>query len=411
VKGLFETARFEGFGPHWVALDEETPACQRIDGPDASTLRAGVRAACPNGSGVYGMLDPRDELLYVGKSKRLRTRLLSYFRAKDPRDKARRILDCTRTLVWEPCPNEFAALLRELELIRRWRPKMNVKGQPGRDRRGFVCLGREPVPHAYFARELSAQTRAGFGPIASGEPAKEAVRRLNDWFQLRDCPDRQPLAYANQAVLFPVLASPGCLRYEIGTCLGPCIAAVTAQKYRQRITQARAFLEGRDDTAVNDLHADMAHAAEARDYERAARLRDSWQALTWLRAQLDRLHEARRRLTFVYPLEAEDQVARWYLVRGGQVAGVVRAPTDAASARLVCQHLDRLYPARGSGGVEVGREDLDILWLLLTWFQKFPEELSRTLNPDEARAVCAACTQPSRRTVSRTKSRARRTAR
>src|ERR1700731_1903084 len=118
------------------------PPLEAIHGHRPSRLREKVRKRCPRKPGVYGMVDATGELIYVGKAKCLRSRLLSYFRPNSRDPKAGRILGQTRTLVWEPAPNEFAALLRELELIRRWRPRCNVQGQPTRYRRTYVCVGR-----------------------------------------------------------------------------------------------------------------------------------------------------------------------------------------------------------------------------------------------------------------------------
>src|SRR5262249_59495239 len=102
------------------------------------------------------MLDANDTLIYVGKAKELRARLLSYFRGRSRDPKAGRILEPTQTVVWEHAASEFAALLRELELIRRWRPRFNVQGQPHRRARTFICLGRRPAPYAFLLRRPPA---------------------------------------------------------------------------------------------------------------------------------------------------------------------------------------------------------------------------------------------------------------
>jgi excinuclease ABC subunit C len=207
------------------------------------------------------MIDPNGELIYVGKAKLLRSRLLSYFSGRSHDPKAGRILEQTRTIVWEYAPSEFAALLRELELIRRWRPRLNVQGQPHRRRRTYLCLGRKPAPYAFLTRRPPAGVTAYFGPILAGPRALEAVRRLNDWFQLRDCPQAQKMHFADQGELFPILRAAGCLRHEIGTCMGPCAGACTWPAYQVQMRRARAFLAGKDSTPLEKLEADMKAAA------------------------------------------------------------------------------------------------------------------------------------------------------
>jgi excinuclease ABC subunit C len=134
------------------------------------------------------MVDATGELVYVGKAKCLRARLLSYFRTNSRDPKAGRILEAARQIVWEVGASEFGALLRELELIRRWQPRFNVQGQPARRRRGYVCVGRRPAPYVFFAARPPRTALAVFGPVPAGTTAREAVRRVNDWFRLRDCP-------------------------------------------------------------------------------------------------------------------------------------------------------------------------------------------------------------------------------
>ncbi len=156
MPGLFPCPTFQGFGP--TCLDP-TPegTWHLVQGPKRPALRSGVRQACPKRAGVYGMIGADGELLYVGKAKCLRLRLLSYFRRQGRDPKARRILLRTQAIAWEHAASEFGALLRELELIRRWRPCFNIHGRPGRWQRFYVCLGRRPAP---FRNDLTADARS-----------------------------------------------------------------------------------------------------------------------------------------------------------------------------------------------------------------------------------------------------------
>src|SRR4051812_10842544 len=146
LDGLFPRRPFSDFGPRLLLPLGDAPPRLTVTGRHPSRLRRKVRNRAPRRPGVYGMLDHRGELIYVGKAKCLRTRLLSYFRTKSRDRKAARIIGQTRALCWEESPSEFAALLRELELIQRWRPRHNVLGQPAHKRRCYVCVGRQPAP-------------------------------------------------------------------------------------------------------------------------------------------------------------------------------------------------------------------------------------------------------------------------
>src|SRR5262245_2686605 len=116
---LADSGRFGDFGPLVLGPTSATPLCQQVHGKRGGELRTRVRLRCSGSPGVYGMVDGNGELIYIGKAKNLRVRLLCYFRPRSRGRKAARIIRQTQTLVWEPCPSEFAALVRELELIRR----------------------------------------------------------------------------------------------------------------------------------------------------------------------------------------------------------------------------------------------------------------------------------------------------
>ena len=258
MSGLFPDRRFAGFGPSQFDPFRPRP-------PPCTSSWPGSRLPCGNdcGTSVHG--GPASTawsilaaaLIYVGKAKCLRTRLLSYFRngSRDP--KAGRIIDHTRAIVWEHAATEFAALLRELELIRRWKPAYNVQGIPGYRRATYICLGRKPAPYLFAIRQPPADAVAVYGPLAGGRRVADAVRRLNDLFRLRDCEQTQKMHFADQGELFPVLRPPGCLRLEIGTCSGPCAGSVSRGSYGRQTRAARAFLDGSDYSVLRRLEQDM----------------------------------------------------------------------------------------------------------------------------------------------------------
>src|SRR5262245_4781802 len=144
MPSILPSEPFAGFGPSRYLTEVWAGKLQQIQMP---RLRGQVHRDCPKTPGVYGMLDAHGDLVYVGKAKRLRQRLLSYFRPKSRDPKAGKVLRAARSIVWETVPSEFSALLRELELIRRWQPRLNIQGQPRRRRPVYVCLGRPPAPY------------------------------------------------------------------------------------------------------------------------------------------------------------------------------------------------------------------------------------------------------------------------
>ena len=382
-----EIRAFEGFGPCLLAPDSEPAAVELVRCAEARATRKLIRQRVTPTPGVYGMISAEGELIYVGKSKRLRDRLVSYFSGGSSPSKAQRIVRHTQRLVFEKAPGELAALLRELELIRRWRPRYNVRGQPRRIRKAYLCLGRGPAAHAYLAVKPCRRADVLFGPVRGGRHARRLVRLLNDCFGLRDCSSKVPILFSDQRELFAQKRPARCLRHEFGTCLGPCVGACSSREYAERVAAARDFLGGRDHSVLRRLEREMRSAAAARQFERAASLRDTWEALDELTGQLRRLREVRRRYTFVYPTAGYRGEA-WCLIRHGHVVAATDAPGDAEQARRGLRLIRRVYWEEGRNAPGRTAEDLDMLQLVASWFQHHPEELARTLSPQDAARLC-----------------------
>jgi excinuclease ABC subunit C len=331
--------------------------------------------------GVYRMTSAEGEVIYVGKSKALRTRLLSYFRAQFPRDKGARILREAATLEWEPLPNEFAALLRELRLIKQLRPRYNVSMKRDARHHAFVRVSRGPAPRFHVVRGAGTdETGTYYGPFRGALQLEEALRELNDVLGLRDCRLDQPMHFADQPDLLPLPSrTPGCIRHEIGRCLGPCIGAVREEEYLARFRAAREFLEGAHDAPLVLLRAQMEASSVALDFERAAVTRDRILRLEALRDQFARLRFALESLSFVYTVAGVNGDDRAYVVRRGRVRHEAPAPRTARERRALGSQVAELLgdAARRREGTVPGHE-VDEVLLVAAWFRQRPEELART---------------------------------
>jgi excinuclease ABC subunit C len=247
-------------------------------------------------------------------------------------------------------------------------------------------VGRRPAPYVFFAGRPPATAFARFGPVPAGLKAREAVRRVNDWFRLRDCPQAVEMVFADEQELFPLARAPGCLRHEIGNCLGPCAAACTRADYAGYYRAAVAFLEGKDDSPLGMLEREMLAAAAATQFERAAALRDRLDSLRWLSDHLAQVRQAAQH-SFVYPVCAEG-AATWYLIHRGRVRAAVPAPQDGAGREAAAAALEVVYrkPAELPG--PPGLDEIDGVLLVAGWFRRHPEERQRTLTTEEALAAC-----------------------
>jgi len=388
TRPLFPAEPFEGFGPSRFRAAEDALVAQGIRTGQLSKLLRGVKDHAPRIPGVYGMYDRSGRLIYVGKAKCLRARLLSYFRVKSRDPKAGRILGQTRYLVWEQTADEFSALLRELELIQQFRPKFNVMGQPGNARYHYVCLGKTPAPYAYIAREPTGKELGVYGPLMARTRSEDAVRRINDWFKLRDCPSTVPLSFTDQPEIFPTDRSPGCLRFELATCAGPCVGACSRKDYGAGVRGAKSFLDGRSAAILATIRALMLEAANEFQFEKAMALRDRLAAFEWLDARLSLLRKARHQHSFIYPLEGHDGQERWYLIHRGQVQHVVLAPRNAAQRRRTRAALKATFTDAPISAV-IAAKVVDSVLLVAAWFRKNEEHRCRLITGTEALGKCA----------------------
>ncbi|MCI0699786.1 MAG: UvrB/UvrC motif-containing protein [Planctomycetia bacterium] len=380
---------FDGFGPSRFRPADETPPVHEIRGKRVSRLKRGVRADAPRLPGVYGMLDGRDRLIYVGKAKNLRSRLLCYFRENSREPKAGRIISQTRRLVWEQTGDELAALLRELELIQRLRPRFNVLGVPGVQRHHYVCIGKAPAPYVYLTAQPTGKELGIYGPFTTWWKSEDAARRLNDWFKLRDCPQTVTMRFAEQCELFEGDRSAKCLRFELGTCFGPCAGECSRKDYSVGVRGAKAFLDGRDRSMLKTLTQQMEEASAAFQFERAMALRDRLQAVQWLDDRLGLLRHARERNSFVYPLAGVEGRVRWYLIHRGQVQSVSFAPSTPETSsdvmkQLAATFLDHPVPTVLSDVA------VDSVLLVAGWFHRHPEERAKLLTKAKAEEVCGS---------------------
>lgn len=344
-------------------------------------LRQHVRASASDRPGVYRMVAEHGEVVYVGKSKRLRTRLMSYFRGVYPDDKGARILRHAHAIEWTYTPSEFAALLEELRQIKRLRPRMNVALKRDARHYAFIGITRGRAPRLVVLRGTGSRGESTvYGPFTGASRLNEALRELSDSLGLRDCTLDRKMAYADQREIFDVPPrTPGCIRYEIGKCLGPCVAATTARIYRDRVSQARAFLEGRTDGPITRLEASMREASERLEYERAAGIRNRLQRLEALREQFGRLRFAVETLSFTYHVPGVEGDDRVYLIRRGVVRSELPAPqTKQEEKSLGEMARDTLARVPAVPTASLPLHEVDELLVVTSWFRAHPEELERT---------------------------------
>ena len=226
--------------------------------------------ALPLQPGVYIMKDSRDTIIYIGKAKQLRNRVSQYFGSDtNHTEKVRQMVSHVHRFEYIVAGSEFEALVLECSLIKQYAPKYNILLK---DDKGYRYIRISPPPYSRIT-EVKQRAEDGaryLGPYMSSFILKQAVDEVNRLFQLSTC--KKPLVYGKRG-------ERPCLNHHIGQCCAPCTGRVSEAEYAERVEQAVTYLT-QGSAKLSALLTERMHAAaEALDFETAARLRDRIRAL------------------------------------------------------------------------------------------------------------------------------------
>jgi len=293
--------------------------------------------ALPGRPGVYVFRDRRGGVLYVGKASSLRNRVRSYFQPGTTDSRyfigllGREIGDLETVVT----ASEREAALLENQLIKEHQPRYNFKLRDDKEFLNLRLDPKAPWPRLEVVRRPRNDGARYFGPYHSATAARQTLRLVNRFFQLRTCRDTE----------FKARVRP-CLQYQIKRCPGPCVLDVDREEYGRQVDDVTMFLEGRHDELKRDLEGRMRSASDALEYERAATFRDQIRAV-------DRVQEEQRVATAkdvdqdVLGLfrQADQAEAALLMIRSGRLVGVrtfdlagVSLPNDELAASFVGQY-------------------------------------------------------------------------
>ncbi len=298
----------------------------------------------PDGPGVYLWKDAEGAVLYVGKAKRLRSRVRSYFldeHAASPKTRllVRHIADVETIVV----PDEVQSLLLENNLIKNFQPRFNVRLKDDKSYPSIAVTVKEPFPRVLVTRRMDIPGARYFGPYTDVTLMRRSLALIRRMFTVRSCSDDLPRERRERP----------CLDYHIGRCRAPCVGWQGEDAYRAMVEEVLDFLGGRTvdvRTQVRDL---MADASERQDYERARELRDT---LKWLdRAETPAAVEVTGTGdadVIGYARDGDDAVGVLMRIRDGRLIGrehrVLENVDEVADAEVLGALLVRYYlPTEG----------------------------------------------------------------
>ena len=339
-------------------MPTETTAEAPLQG--AALIKDEVRRL-PDAPGVYRMMGEGGEVLYVGKARSLKKRVLQYAQGRFHTQRIALMVDLTRSMEFVTVRTETDALLLEINLIKQLKPRFNVLL---RDDKSFpeIVIRREH-PAAQLRKHRGAHTIKGdyFGPFASAYSVNKTLNTLQKAFLLRSCSDS----------VYESRTRP-CMLHQIKRCSAPCTGLISLEDYGGLVEQAEDFLRGKSRAVISKLSGEMQAASDDMEFERAARIRDRIRALASV-AQEQQINPETLEEADVFALHAEGGQAcvQVFFFRAGQNWG------------------NRAYFPR----VDTSDEDPDVMSAFLGQFyddKPIPRLILANIEPSECELLAEA---------------------
>jgi excinuclease ABC subunit C len=297
----------------------------------------------PDRPGVYLMKDGRGTVIYVGKAQSLRNRVRSYWQKQSygPESQLiRSVIDRIADLEYTMTDSVSEALLLEINLIKRHRPRYNVRLKDDKSYPFIKITLAEDFPRIERTRRLPADGSRYFGPYASATSVDEAMNLIRRLFPFRTC--TLDIHEGRKAIERP------CLLYHIKRCQAPCVGYIGKAEYREQIGQIERFLEGRQETVARELTRQMQEASEATEYERAAAIRDKVKAIErTMESQKMAAHAQTEEDVLGLARQDTQAAVQLFAVRGGKMVGrdvfMLDAPRETGDETVLAGFVQQYY--------------------------------------------------------------------
>ncbi|MEP7136888.1 MAG: excinuclease ABC subunit UvrC [Chloroflexota bacterium] len=299
----------------------------------------GILATLPSKPGCYIYRNVEGTIIYVGKAINLKNRVRSYFHADTSHDsKTRRLVRDIVDIEWILVGSELEALILEMNLIKKHRPKYNIRLKDDKRYPYIKIHWADPFPKVTVTRQMEEDGSRYFGPYTSAWAVYQTLDVLRKIFPYLTC-DREITGLDKRA----------CLYFDIKLCIGPCIGAASQASYRQMITDLMDFLGGHSEGIATRLEAEMQKASEELRFEKAAAVRD----------QLKAVHSIVERQKIVFATDYKDSdvlamarsdgeaCVQVFFIRGGKLIGreyfILEGTEDSADAEIMEQFVTQFY--------------------------------------------------------------------
>ena len=322
-------------------------------------------SSIPAKSGVYLMKDEKGKVIYVGKAVNLRNRVRSYFHASANRSpKTHYLRQDIADLDFIVTASELEALILECTLIKKYQPRYNVRLKDDKRYPYIKITWQEPYPRIYTVRQMQNDAAKYYGPFTATWAVSQTLDLLRKIFPYLTC-KRKITGQDKQA----------CLYYYIGRCPGPCIGAVSQEKYRALVSQICRFLEGKSEEIIDDLRAQMMAASEKLEFERATTLRDQIVAL-------ERVIERQRIVSsaladedvIAFARQDGDACVQVFFIRRGKLIGreyfILEGTADEDARQIMTSFVKQFYDKAAYVPSEILlQSDIDEAMIIQSWLK------------------------------------------
>ncbi|MBR7116520.1 MAG: excinuclease ABC subunit UvrC [Clostridia bacterium] len=341
----------------------------------------------PLSAGVYIMKNADGEIIYVGKSKKLKNRVSSYFTTTHTSYKTARMVSLVRDFDYIVCDTEIEALALENTLIKKHSPRYNIKLKDAKSY-PYIKVTGEEYPRLIVTRDRKSDKGRYFGPYQGAAQAHAALDAVVKIFGLYTCKRQFPRDIGKERP---------CIYKDMGRCVSPCAGGVDPEEYRALVKQAEWVLDGNIKTTLDTLRRDMEEAAEEMEFERAAQLRDSIRAIEALR-QKQKVVADTKVMRDVFAIHTSDTegVLAMLSIRGGALINkneFILSSSELSDAEDAVSLIANYYDTAGNIPREVmldfalEREDIELLSEYLSLMAPYKVSV-RVPERGEGRKLC-----------------------
>jgi excinuclease ABC subunit C len=299
----------------------------------------GILGTLPEKPGCYLMKNAEGTIIYVGKAINLKNRVRSYFHADSAHDqKTRRLVREINHIEWIVVGSELEALILEMNLIKKHRPKYNIRLKDDKRYPYIKIHWNEPFPKITVTRLMQDDGSRYFGPYTSAWAVYQTLDVLRRVFPYLTC-DREITGQDKRA----------CLYYDIKLCLAPCIGVVNQEQYRQMIADLQEFLNGHSEPIMQRIQGEMDQASEQLNFERAAAMRDRLKAMQAIVERQKVVFAADYKDSDVIAMARADNEAcvQIFFIRSGKLIGreyfVLEGTEDTPDNEVMTEFVKQFY--------------------------------------------------------------------